>query len=222
MSVQEWVYLFSSYLEFNTHVHLLIDIFLWDLIHMYVSTWPRWIHMIGGRLFLSSDLPVQQAVCILQSAHVGLAVCSVCACVSRFERRTGEDGKLIHKTKENQRVKERERTESRRIHFRINKENSWMIIHSSAERWVHDISVIYDSNREAEDFNISGWTQKPGQKSRLMHVLHLSEGSVWLVCICHILLILFMMEWAFRLFLSKLDYCGSDLTVMLFFQIFNN
>ncbi len=51
MSVQEWVYLFSSYLEFNTHVHLLIDIFLWDLIHMYVSTWPRWIHMIEGRLF---------------------------------------------------------------------------------------------------------------------------------------------------------------------------
>ncbi len=36
---------------FNTHVHLLIDIFIWDLIHMYVSIWPRWIHMIGGRLF---------------------------------------------------------------------------------------------------------------------------------------------------------------------------
>lgn len=45
---------------------------------------------------------VQQAVCILQSAHVGLAVCSVCACVSLFERRTGVYGKLIHKTRENQ------------------------------------------------------------------------------------------------------------------------
>lgn len=54
------------------------------------------------------------------------------------------------------------------------------------------------------------------------HVLHLSDGSLWLVCICHVLLILFMMELTFRLFQSKLDYCGSDLTVMLFFQIFNN
>lgn len=46
-------------------------------------------------------------------------------------------------------------------------------------------------------------------------------GLLWIVCIWLILLILLQMEWVFYLFFV-LKSCGSDLTVMLYFLIFNN
>ncbi len=62
-----------------------------------------------------------------------------------------------------------------------------------------------DSNRETDDFNISGRTQKQVRRAGQCTCLaSLSEGSVWLVCVCHILLILFMMEWAFLFFSQSL------------------